>query len=237
MKLSAQLTNRMSLLNLDKGFDLDHYIGIIGTEIKWLFNNSSPKEILFIPHAYDGADLVLYLQQVRKLFAALGISVKNITEGDPLKLIKSAECIVAGGGSLKELLKGIDSYKSVLKAAFQARIPFIGWNEGAVMACPAYVVPDPIYGHPVCLGATINQLFVNFTETTYTREKMKTFLTEHQNSTPPIEQILALKDESGGTGIRLQDDNIGIDEYAGGTTIDPTQKYRLENLNALSSPV
>ena len=236
MKISAQMTNKMSLLNLEAGFTTDHYSGIIATEIRWLFNNSIPMEILFIPHAYDGMDMGLYIQQVRQFFSAMGISIKIITEGDPVKLIKSSQCIVAGGGSLEKLLQGIGSYKSVLKAALQAKIPFIGWNEGAVMACPSYVVPDPIAGHPECLGATHYQFFVNFTETTYTLNKMKSFLTVHQSSDPHIEQILALKDKSGGTGIRLEDDNLGID-FAGGTTIDPTTRYRLSDLEALSPQV
>ncbi|MBW6461344.1 MAG: hypothetical protein K0B08_12300 [Bacteroidales bacterium] len=92
----------------------------------------------------------------------MGISIKIITEGDPLKLIKSAECIITGGGSLENLLTGIDGYKSVLQAALLARIPFIGWNEGALMVCPSYVVPGPITGYPYCLGATYHQLCLSY---------------------------------------------------------------------------
>lgn len=207
IKSLIRLQNKMSLLNLDIKYDLGNYSGLFSTELKWLFNNSMPKEILFIPGAYNGSDPAAYIQKVKQVFSGINVGVKDITQGDPVKLINAAVCIVAGGGSLEKLLKAVNPYKNELKAALAAKKPFMGWDEGAVLVCPAYVEPDSIPNFPACLIATIHQIYVHFTYTTVTKAKMKSFFNLHTD----IAEIKTFTDKPSGSGIRLEDDNIAID--------------------------
>jgi peptidase E len=228
--MQPNLRNKMSLVNLDTSLDLTAYANLIGIELNWLFKGSAlPSQVLFIPDAYNGTNLSQYIQTVRQVFSTLQINVKLISEGDPVQLLSSAACIAVGGGSIEKLLKGVASYKNALKDAIGRKVPFLGWNEGAVLACPGYVVPDPVTGYPDCLASTKFQYFVHFVDNSINRSKMKDFLTRHQGTTPAVSEIYSLVNAPGGTGVRLEDDIIAID-YAGNTPVDPTRKFTLNDL-------
>jgi hypothetical protein len=219
----------MSLLNLDVRIDLMQYAGLIGTELGWLSGNPVLASVLFIPDAYNGPDINEYRQKIMQVFSSLRISVNFISDGDPVQMIRDAGCIAVGGGSLEILLKATDRYKADLKAAIARKVPFIGWNEGAVLACPGYVVPDPVPGYPACLGATNFQYYMNFVDSSQARTKMKDFLNRYQTANPPVTSVYTLATVPTGTGVRLEDDIVGID-YAGNTPVDPTRKFTLGDL-------
>lgn len=225
-----QNTNKLTLINLEKGFDLTAYSNIIGTEMNWLFKGKPlPAEVLFIPTAYNGPDLQKYIDLVIQVFRSLGINVVLISETDPIPQFNDVKCIVVGGGSLEELLRGIANYQNALLAAILRKVPFLGWNEGALLVSPGYVVPDPIPGFPNSLGATKFQYFFNFDNSVASRQKMKDFLQRHETSAPVISEIYALVNSPGGTGVRLEDDIVAID-YGGNSPVDPTIKFTKNDL-------
>lgn len=225
-----KITNLLTLINLEKGYDLPSYSYIIGTEINWLFKGSQPPtEALFIPDAYNGPEFLKYIDSVKQVFRTLGINIILISETDPIPQLKEVKFIVVGGGSLEKLLRGIDKYKSELLAAIRRKVPFLGWNEGALLTCPGYIVPDSIPGFPDCLGATNYQYFFNFDNSAASKQKMKDFLQRHETSTPPVTSIYALVNSPGGTGVRLEDDIVAID-YGGNSPIDPTIKFTKDDL-------
>lgn len=221
--------NKLCLLNLDAGSDITIYSGLFGTELHWLSGGQVSLPVLFLEGAYSGPDIDQYKQKIRQAFASANATVQFISEGDPVQLIRNATCIAVGGGSLEKLLKSVNSYKAELKAAIARKVPFLGWNEGAILACPGYVVPDPIAGYPTCLAFTTFQYFTNFVDTSVSRAKMKDFLNRYQTATPPVTEIYTLATVPTGTGVRLEDDIVGID-FAGNSPSDPTRKFTLGDL-------
>ncbi len=223
------MQNKMSLINFDVSNDLTVYSGLLNKEMIWLFNNRLPAQVLFIPNAYNGAYYNSYIQKVIQTFASFKVGVKLITDGNPADLIKLSQCIVVGGGSLEKLLEGVNNYKQNLKVAISGRKPFLGWNEGAVLPCPAYVVPAVLPVSPKCLGATLSQIYAHYVDSDLNRMEIRNFLLNHQNDVPPIAKVICLPDRPGGSGIRLEDDVIALD-YAGDSPVDPTIQFTLETL-------
>jgi hypothetical protein len=220
-----QNTNKLTLINLEKGFELNLYSYIIGTEINWLFKGSVlPSNVLFIPAAYNGPDFQKYIDIVKQVFQSMGITVIVLSNTDPIPQLQEAKCIVVGGGNLEKLLKGIAQYKSALLAAILRKVPYLGWNEGAVLVSPGYVVPDPVPGYPDGLGATSYQYFMNFDNSVAAKNKMLDFLKRRETSTPPVTAVYTLANTPGGTGVRLEDDIVAID-YGGNSPVDPTKKF------------
>jgi peptidase E len=220
-----QNTNKLTLINLEKSFDPTPYSYIFGTEMTWLFKGRAlPANVLFIPDAYNGPDLIKYINLVKQVFLSLGINIILISETDPIPQLRDAKCIVVGGGSMEKLLRGIDKYKNELIAALLRKVPFLGWNEGAVLVCPGYVVPDPIPGFPNGLAVTNYQYFMNFDNSVVAKAKMLDFLKKHETTTPSVTAIYALVNTSGGTGVRLEDDIVAID-YGGNSPVNPTKKF------------
>jgi peptidase E len=226
------MQNRMSLINFNASNDLGVYTNLIYAEMMWLFKRKLPSQILFIPHAYDGNYYNSYIQSVIQVFGSFNVGVQLITDGKPPELIKGAAGIVAGGGSLEKLLQGVNSYKTYLIAALSNRRPYLGWNEGAVLPSPAYVVPAVLPVNPKCLGVTRYQFYAHYVDTDLNRFEIRNFLLNHKSDNPPVTQVICLPDEPGGSGMRLEDDVIGLD-FAGGTPVDPSLKFSLNALDQL----
>lgn len=96
-------------------------------------------EILFIPYAYDGTEIILYIGKVQELFGT--VNLKNITEGNnPIEMIRQAQAIVIGGGRMDLLENSLNiDMRNEIKIKIDAKIPYIGWNEGSVIACPTKI--------------------------------------------------------------------------------------------------
>jgi peptidase E len=201
---------KLSLTNFDSNNNLPLYSSLLKFEIEWIFNGHYPKEILFIPNAYNGSNLNTYIQQVRDIFKQLGITVILLTDGNPSALIQNAPGIVIGGGDLAKLLMGIVSNLNLLKGKIKAGTPYLGWNEGSVVVSPFYVVPPVIPVSSKCIGAIPYQMFCHFVDTPASRMEINNFFVNHQNDTIPINKVICQKDGPGGSGIRLEDDGSGM---------------------------
>jgi hypothetical protein len=226
------MRNRMSLINFDAGTDLTVYTDLLCTEMTWLFRKKLPAQVLFIPDAYDGAFYNSYVQKVIQIFSSFGVGVKLISEGKPADLIKNSVCIVAGGGNLQKLLEGVNNYKNFLKEALASGKPYLGWNEGAVLPCPYYVVPAVMPLTPACLGGTLTQTYTHYLDSDINRLEIKNFLVNHKNDVTPVGQVVCFADHPGGSGIRLEDDIIAL-SYEGGSSGNPNLRFALGNVNQL----
>jgi hypothetical protein len=226
------MRNRMSLINFDAGTDLTVYTDLLNTEMTWLFRKKLPAQVLFIPDAYEGVYYNSYLQKVIQIFSSFNVGIKLISDGNPADLIKNSVGIVAGGGSLQKLLEGVNNYKTTLKAALASGKPYLGWNEGAVLPCPYYVVPAVLPLTPTSLGATLTQTYTHFVDTDLNRLEIKNFLVNHKNATPQVNDVVCFVDHPGGSGIRLEDDIIAL-SYEGGSPGNPNPRFALGNVNQL----
>lgn len=221
------MQNKMSLINFNAGTGLSVLENLLIQELKWLLKIEKSPQVLFIPDAYDGAYYNSYLQEVKEIFSINGGSVTLTTEGDPATMIKAANCIVVGGGSLKKLLEGVNSYKNILKTALKNGIPYLGWNEGAVLPCPYYIFPAVLPLTPVCLGATSPQVHTHYIDSDLNREEIGNFLVNHKNTVPSVKEVICFSDHPGGSGIRLEDDNIAL-SYGNGSGSGPNLRFALD---------
>ena len=226
------MQNRMSLINFDAGIDLAVFKDLLKSEMTWLFKDGLPKQVLFIPDAYDGAYYNSYIQKVVQIFASFKVGVNLISDGVPAELIKNSACIVVGGGSLEHLLLGVNGYKNALKSALASGKPYLGWNEGAVLPCPYYVAPAILPLTPTGLGATVAQTYTHFVDNDLNRLEIKNFLVNHKNGVPPVTDVVCFSDHPGGSGIRLEDDIIAL-SYGGGSTGGLNIRFALGNQNQL----
>jgi hypothetical protein len=226
------MRNRMSLFNFSVSSDVNVFGGFIQSEMMWLFKNVLPKEVLFIPDAYNGVYYNSYIQEVIQIFSSFKVGVKLISDGNPAELIKNSQGIVVGGGSLEQLLAGVNRYKNYLKEALATGKPFLGWNEGAVFPCPYYVVPAVLPVTPSCLGATSTQTYTHFVDSDLNRLEIKNFLVNHKNDVPSVKDVICFSDHPGGSGIRLEDDIIAL-SYGGGPGSGPNIRFALGSSNEL----
>jgi hypothetical protein len=224
----------MSLLDFDACNDLSVFTDLFIPELKYLCDKALPKEVLFIPYGYEGDYYSSYIQEVIKVFKSFNVGVKIITDGDPAALIKAAQCIVVGGGSLEKILEGVAGYKSYLCTALMNGKPYLGWNEGAVLPSPSYLVPALLPTYQKGLAVTSLQIYAHYIDSDLTRFDIKNFLLNHKNDTPPIRKVFCLSDRPGGSGIRLEDDVIGVN-FAGGTVENPGLQFILDSAGRLIS--
>lgn len=226
------MRNRMSLFNFSVSTGVSVFKELIQSEMLWLFKNVLPKEVLFIPDAYVGLYYNSYLQEVKGIFSSFNVGMSLISDGNPAKLITNAQCIIAGGGSLEQLLEGVNSYKNYLKDALASGKPYLGWNEGAVLPCPYYVVPAVLPMTPSCLGATPVQTYTHYVDSDLNRQEIKNFLVNHKNDVPGVSQVVCFADHPGGSGIRLEDDIIAL-SYGDGPGSAPNIRFALGSSNQL----
>jgi hypothetical protein len=226
------MQKRLSLFNFSESTDVNVFGGFIKSEMIWLFDKALPAQVLFIPDAYDGAYYNSYLQEVKGIFSSFNVGVNLISDGNPAKMIGGAQCIVVGGGSLEKLLEGVKGYKNYLKEALAKGIPYLGWNEGAVLPCPYYVVPAVLPVTPSCLGSTLVQTYTHYVDSDLNRLEIKNFLVNHKNDVPPLKKVVCFKDHPGGSGIRLEDDIIAL-SYEGGPGSGPNLLFSLGSSNQL----
>ena len=227
------MRNRMSLTNLDANYQLSVFSGFLQSETNWLFQYLKPPiEVLFIPFAYNGTLYNSYIQEVKSMFLKWGITLKLITEGTPKTLIEEARGFVIGGGDLEHLLTGIYSYMSTLRAALASGKPCLAWNEGSVGVSPSYVTPPMIPVSSKCIAATKYQLYTHYIDNPSNRLEIKNFLLNHKNDVPPILEVGCMIDSAGGSGIRLEDDNVGL-VYSEPVPPAPTLRFTLNNIDEL----
>lgn len=114
------------------------------------FFGSGVKEILFVPFARVNERYDEFVDQVRPVFASIGVSVRGIhTAPDPIVAINAAEAIVVGGGNTWKLLR--DLHERHLLVPIRNRVligtPYAGWSAGANIACPTLMTTNDM---PIC---------------------------------------------------------------------------------------
>jgi peptidase E len=231
-KIQNAMSNKMSLINLDANYGLSVFSDFIRGEMIWLYKGSLPKEVLFIPFAYNGTLYNSYIQDVKNLFGQWGVSVRLINNDEAPMLIDNASGIVMGGGDLTKFLTGVIGYMNLLKKVLVSGKPCLAWNEGGVAVSPAYVVPSVIPISSKCIGATKYQVYTHYLDSPANRLEIKNFLINHKNDVPPIQEVVCLVDSPGGSGIRLEDDNVGL-VYGQTNPTNLTQRYTLGNIDQL----
>ncbi len=214
-------------------------------EINKLMTHCDPsgetiKEVLFIPYANEyGLDILYstYITQVDSIFGMRKIRV--ITEfSNPLEAISAAKAICVGGGNLSFLKNTMTKimYEKI-KEKISNGMPYIGWNEGAILACPTHI--DDL----VCVEELINavpfQLYCHFKKNVATEAKIEAFLLANADRVLPIVQVVCFSDElpsddsiisfsgknlkdsrdntpnrddedTGGSGVVVEDDEAGL---------------------------
>jgi dipeptidase E len=114
------------------------------------FFGSSVREILFVPFAAVTKTHDQFVEQIRPVFNALGITVKGIhTVTDPVAAVRDAQAVVVGGGSTWKLLR--DLRQGELLSAIRTRVlggmPYAGWSAGTNVACPTIMTTNDM---PIC---------------------------------------------------------------------------------------
>lgn len=114
------------------------------------FFGGSVREILFVPFAAVTKTHDHFVEQIRPVFNALGITVKGIhTVTDPVAAVRDAQAVVIGGGSTWKLLR--DLRQGELLPAIRTRVlagmPYAGWSAGTNVACPTIMTTNDM---PIC---------------------------------------------------------------------------------------
>lgn len=241
------------LTNLADNYDFSASRQFMANQIKTLFfycaskTGSLPSEVLFIPYAYDGLGDFYnsYIENVKGLFFEVNFRV--ITEfSNPVEAIEGAHAICIGGGNLNLLKNSVsDNMYDKLFDKIENGIPYIGWNEGAVFACPTHI--EDYEADETLINVVPFQIFSHFRDTFLNLTKIKTFLTNNAVRTLPIVHVVCIIDntpfegdekkeeeatDEGGSGIRIEDSNAGLAE----TNTANVLIYQLEDGNLVSIP-
>lgn len=108
------------------------------------------KEVLFVPYAGITKTHYDYVEQVRPVFASLGINVTSLHRAhDAIDAVRRAQAIALGGGNTWNLLRELRRQR-VLPAIRQRVIegmPYLGWSAGANLACPTIMTTNDM---PIC---------------------------------------------------------------------------------------
>jgi len=114
--------------------------------------------ICFIPFAGVKITFDDYGEAVSDAFQAMGYSVTSIHRVDNKReLIKSASCIVVGGGNTFALLSRMyeNDLIEMVRSKVSAGTPYIGWSAGANLACPTIKTTNDM---PVVMPPTFEAL-------------------------------------------------------------------------------
>jgi len=114
------------------------------------FFGDSVREILFVPFAGVTKTPDQYVEQVRPVFASLGIGVTGIhSTPDPVAAVRKAQAVLVGGGSTWRLLRELrlQGLLPEIRNRAIAGMPYAGWSAGANIACPTIMTTNDM---PIC---------------------------------------------------------------------------------------
>ena len=124
---------------------LEHALG----DLKAFFGDAI-REVLFVPYAVVTKSQDDYVEQVRPVFAALGMGVSGIHAAcDPHEAVRNAQAIVVGGGSTWRLLRELRlrGLLPAIRNRVLAGVPYAGWSAGSNIACPTIMTTNDM---PIC---------------------------------------------------------------------------------------
>ena len=108
------------------------------------------REVLFVPYAGVGKTPEQFVEQVRPVFAAMGIELTGIhAAADPVAAVRSAQAIAVGGGNTWKLLRELRERQLLpeIRNRVLAGAPYVGWSAGANIACPTIKTTNDM---PIC---------------------------------------------------------------------------------------
>jgi len=114
------------------------------------FLGGSVREILFVPFAAVTKTHDQFVEQIRPVFGALGITVKGIhSVTDPVGAVRDAQAVVVGGGSTWKLLRDLRERELLpaIRNRVLAGMPYAGWSAGTNVACPTIMTTNDM---PIC---------------------------------------------------------------------------------------
>ncbi|HNX44404.1 MAG TPA: dipeptidase PepE [Bacteroidales bacterium] len=98
------------------------------------------KTAVFIPYAGVTINNNDYEARVDEVFGPMGCKITSVHKvNDPVEAVKSAECIIVGGGNTFRLVQLMYDKKLMepIRQRVMEGVPFIGWSAGSNVACPS----------------------------------------------------------------------------------------------------
>lgn len=184
------------------------------------------EEVLFVPYAYDRpADVFInYFNNVKLFYTGLGVNLKNILEyTNPLEAIFNAQALCVGGGSFYKLVNTFSNeMMDIVNQKITFGMPYIGWNEGSVIACPTYV--GNYNENDIFINAVPFQTFHHYVNNDSINQSIMEFLVDENYIDPdlraPVKHVVCFMDsdpskeaEEGGSAVRVEDENAGLSGF------------------------
>jgi len=217
-------TKTLTLMSFQDSYSVTQRDSLFQKELNWLFLKTGihPVEALFISYAYNGVNYPAFFQQVYSTFTKAGITLIDITSGDPASLIGSAKMIVICGGDTKSLLDKLNSLitatfnpYTAIKNRIYAGIPFIGWNQGSSIVSPKYFAP-PSSLLSTAIEVSPFQIICGYPNDPQSDAAILNFLNTNASIKKVIGQpATAVKDES----------SVRLEETGGGMIDSTTSPY------------
>jgi peptidase E len=204
----------MTLMNFQNSYDVLSEDLVIQKELNWLLATAiiHPTDALFIPYAYNDVNYPVYFKDVSDIFAKSGITLIDITSGNPAGLISTAKLIVMGGGDITTFMNKMNGLITptfnpfaAIKNRVDAGIPYIGWNEGASIISPKYFTPpsNPLFSG---INASPFQIVCNYQDSSQSKTAIFNFL----KSNITIKKLISQVTKGDGSSVRLEDAGAGM---------------------------
>lgn len=219
-------TKILTLMNFKDSYSVTVRDPLFQKELNWVLlkAGSLPATALFISYAFKDVNYPAFLKQVTDIFAKAGITLVDITSGDPASLIGSSKMIVICGGDANSL---IDKLSSLITATFNpytaiknridAGIPYIGWNQGSSIVSPKYFAP-PSSLLSTAFNVSPFQIICGYPNDSQSDTAILNFLITNTTIKKVIGQPESnIKDES----------SVRLEETGGGMIDTPTAPYPL----------
>ena len=250
------------LTNLADNYYFGNTKELMIDEINKLFSHCASTgrlidEVLFIAYAFDGGDWNSYINNVKDLFPDQQFRLIN-EFSNPVEAIGNAQAVCVGGGNLNYLKNSVsDVMFDKLNTRIENGMPYIGWNEGAVLACPTHI--DDLNASEIFIDLVPFQIFCHFKMNLANETKIRAFLIGNSDRILPIVQVVCFSDsttvnsfqkipekdvvqdtdkkadaEEEGSGIRIEESNAGL---AGTESAPAVIIYQLVDGNLFSFPL
>ena len=214
------ITKALTLMNFQDSYTVSPRDPLFQIELNWLFLKTGihPTDALFISYAYKGANYPVYFKAVSDIFTKAGISLKDITSGNPADLIAAAKLIVVGGGDITTFINKMNSLitpafnpYTAIKNRIDGGVPYIGWNEGSGIVSPKYFTP-PSSSLLTGINASPFQIVCNYKDSSTSKTAIFNFLQANNTIIKVICQVDA--SAPGGSSVRLEDNGAGMIDSA-----------------------
>jgi len=212
-------TRFLSLMDFFDGYSVTAKKDFILAELDWLFTKTSnPQEALLVSYAFKGSDFTSFFSDLEMIFNAKGIHLTDINDthaGTAKELINNAKMFVFCGGDLASLISGLNALKAsgfdpypVIKNKIENGIPYLGWNEGSVIASGLeYDFPNnPIQSALKCVPFQFIRNYTNNDNTS--ANPIKQFLSKNLGIRMAFAMVDRVKEDK--SSVRLEESGGGL---------------------------